>query len=79
MDATLERVSRDINTSTSNGGDQFHFQVNGNPDDRTIQMMKESVKQAVKQAKLEVASDMASGRGDVSKAMGNWTTKRRVS
>ncbi|MGK0663643.1 phage tail tape measure protein [Serratia marcescens] len=79
LDATLERVSRDANTGRAVPNIEIHTQVNGDPDARTLQMLKETQKAAVKEALEQSAYQIATGRGDVGKAVGmGWQTKRRA-
>ena len=79
LDATLERVSRDANTGGAAPNIEIHTQVNGDPDARTLQMLKETQRAAVKEALEQSAYQIATGRGDVGKAVGmGWQTKRRT-
>ncbi|CUY12719.1 Phage-related minor tail protein [Serratia marcescens] len=79
LDATLERVSRDANTGGVAPNIEIHTQVNGDPDARTLQMLKETQRAAVKEALEQSAYQIATGRGDVGKAVGmGWQTKRRT-
>lgn len=79
LDATLERVSRDANTGGAVPNIEIHTQVNGDPDARTLQMLKETQKAAVKEALEQSAYQIATGRGDLGKAVGmGWQTKRRT-
>ncbi|MGQ6586490.1 phage tail tape measure protein [Serratia sp. IR-2025] len=79
LDATLERVSRDANTGGVAPNIEIHTQVNGDPDARTLQMLKETQRAAVKEALEKSAYQIATGRGDVGKAVGmGWQTKRRT-
>ncbi|MGQ6276211.1 phage tail tape measure protein, partial [Serratia sp. IR-2025] len=79
LDATLERVGRDTNTGGAVPNIEIHTQVNGDPDARTLQMLKETQRAAVKEALEQSAYQIATGRGDVGKAVGmGWQTKRRV-
>lgn len=80
LDATLERVSRDANT----GGKApyapvTHLIVNGDPDKSTIRAIEEAVSRGNKRLYGQMTSDVATGRGDMSKALGaGWQTKRRA-
>ncbi|CAI2786376.1 Phage-related minor tail protein [Serratia ficaria] len=79
LDATLDRVSRDANTGGGSPSFELHTQVNGDPDARTLQMLKETQKAAVREALQQSAYQIATGRGDVGKAVGmGWQTKRRT-
>ncbi|MGE2346599.1 tail protein (tape measure) [Enterobacter asburiae] len=70
------------NRDMQGGGSQvIHqtIQVNGNPDDRTLQLIQQAAKEGARQGHQMVAADLANGNGKVSKAMGAaWTTKRRT-
>jgi len=77
LDATLDRVSTQsapsmptqINIPTT---------VNGDPDARTLQMLKDTQRAAVKEALMQSAHQIATGTGHVGKAVGaGWNTKRR--
>ena len=75
----LERVSRDANIGGIKPNIEIHTQVNGDPDARTLQMLKETQRAAVKEALEKSAYQIATGRGDVGKAVGmGWQTKRRT-
>lgn len=53
--------------------------VNGNPDDRTMTMLQQAVKQGAQQGYNMVVSDLARGDGKASKVMQSlYTTKRKV-
>lgn len=63
------------------GGQVVHqtIQVNGNPDDRTLLLIQQAASQGAKQGYQMVAHHLATGQGQVSKALGNgWSTKRRA-
>ncbi|ENN8392413.1 phage tail tape measure protein [Serratia marcescens] len=80
LDATLDRVGRDANT----GGNVpyapvTHLTVNGDPDKSTIRAIEEAVSRGNKRLYGQMTSDVATGRGDFSKALGaGWQTKRRT-
>ncbi|MBH2923766.1 phage tail tape measure protein [Serratia marcescens] len=81
LDATLERVSRDAN---SGGNAPYapvtNLTVNGDPDKSTIRAIEEAVSRGNKRLYGQMTSDVATGRGDFSKALGaGWQTKRRTS
>ncbi|ATZ95286.1 tape measure protein [Dickeya fangzhongdai] len=66
-----------------NGGHTFAYSpvinVNGDPDARTLAMMQDAVKQGAMQGYQMVTQHLATGRGQVSKALSNgWGTKRRM-
>ncbi|OJH86089.1 phage tail tape measure protein [Serratia marcescens] len=80
LDATLDRVGRDANTG---GNVPFapvtHLTVNGDPDKSTIRAIEEAVSRGNKRLYGQMTSDVATGRGDFSKALGaGWQTKRRT-
>ncbi|MGQ6021477.1 phage tail tape measure protein [Serratia sp. IR-2025] len=80
LDATLERVSRDAN---SGGNAPYapvtNLTVNGDPDKSTIRAIEEAVSRGNKRLYVQMTSDVATGRGDFSKALGaGWQTKRRT-
>ncbi|HIG8798077.1 TPA: phage tail tape measure protein [Raoultella terrigena] len=78
LDATLERVSQQ-STSGQMPNIELHTQVNGDPDARTLRMLEDTQKAAVKQALKESAYQIASGRGEVGKAVGaGWNIKRKT-
>ncbi|WP_071842539.1 tape measure protein [Dickeya fangzhongdai] len=65
------------------GGHAFNYSpvinVNGDPDARTLAMMQDAVKQGAMQGYQMVSQHLATGRGQVSKALSNgWGTKRRM-
>ncbi|WP_226052647.1 tape measure protein [Dickeya chrysanthemi] len=65
------------------GGHTFAYSpvinVNGDPDARTLAMMQDAVKQGAMQGYQMVTQHLATGQGQVSKALSNgWGTKRRV-
>ncbi|MCD7097176.1 hypothetical protein [Stenotrophomonas sp. MMGLT7] len=71
----------DIAGNASIGGDTFQlqFNVNGSMTDRERAMMEQATKRAIVQAKREIATELATGRGNVSKGLSaGWTTKRQV-
>lgn len=80
LDATLDRVGRDANA----GGNLpyapvTHLTVNGDPDKSTIRAIEEAVSRGNKRLYGQMTSDVATGRGDFSKALGaGWQTKRRT-
>lgn len=80
LDATLDRVGRDANT----GGNVpyapvTHLTVNGDPDKSTIRAIEEAVSRGNKRLYGQMTSDVVTGRGDFSKALGaGWQTKRRT-
>ncbi len=82
LDSTLESVQQQKQEERESIANGFNYsptiQVNGNPDDRTILMMQNAVKQGAKEGYQMVVSHLSSGQGQVSKALGNgWGTSRR--
>lgn len=81
LDQTLEQVkqtSDDTRASMIAGGVTQNINVNGNPDDRTLVLMQNAVKQGAKQGYQMVVNHLSSGQGQVSKALGvGWATRRR--
>jgi len=79
LDATLENMQ--IQRAESPGGYNYSptIQVNGDPDQRTLLLIESAVSRGAKQGYDLVTSHIASGRGNVSKALGSgWSTKRRT-
>ncbi|MCW2473425.1 phage tail length tape measure family protein [Candidatus Symbiopectobacterium sp. NZEC151] len=81
LDQTLEQVkqtSEDARTSIIAGGVTQNINVNGNPDDRTMALLENAVARGAERGYQKVANHLASGQGQVSKALGNgWATGRR--
>ncbi|EIV2085520.1 phage tail tape measure protein [Klebsiella aerogenes] len=78
LDATLDRVSKD-----STGGKlpdvRISTVVNGDPDQRTLALLKETQKQAVQEALNVSANQIATGTGKIGKAMGyGWNAGRKL-
>ncbi|HHQ6553295.1 TPA: phage tail tape measure protein [Serratia fonticola] len=78
LDATLDRVS-----AQSTGGMVYSptipISINGNPSDATIALVEKAALKGAQMGYERSVQDVATGRGQMSKAMGSWTTKRRVS
>ena len=78
LDATLDRVS------SQSGGNavptiNIPTTVNGDLDARTLLALKETQRAAVKEALDQSAYQIATGRGNIGKAVGTgWQTKRRT-
>lgn len=52
--------------------------INGNPDDQTLQLIKKAANDGAAMAYQKISGDLATGRGDVSKAVqGGWSVSRR--
>ncbi|HAT3749165.1 TPA: phage tail tape measure protein [Klebsiella oxytoca] len=77
LDATLDRVSRDT-TAGNMYAPNFSFNVNGDPSDAQIAMMKKATADGAEAGYKKAASDLANGKGDMGKAMSRWTAKRRT-
>lgn len=77
LDETLSRVNQQ-----STGGKMyaptFEFNVNGDPSDTQIAMMKKATADGAKMGYQQASSDLATGKGDISKAMQRWNTGRRT-
>ncbi|MCL9669369.1 phage tail tape measure protein [Rosenbergiella epipactidis] len=79
LDKTLDRVSRDSNKSSPAITMHQNFNVNGDPSDAQIAMMKKAAADGAKQGYQQVVRDMSSGTGQVHKAMtGNYKAPRRI-
>lgn len=52
--------------------------IHGNPDDQTLQLIKKATMDGAAMAYQKISGDLATGRGDVSKAVqGGWSVSRR--
>jgi len=77
LDATLDRVNKQ---SGDSGGGAYAPQiiVNGDPDARTIEMLKQAVKEGGRLGYQMVNDDLASGKGRTSKSLsGGWAVGRK--
>ncbi|MDA5495388.1 phage tail length tape measure family protein [Yersinia intermedia] len=79
LDATLGAIQQQREAT----GGKFNFsstiQVNGDPDQRTLQMLESAVQRGAQQGYALMVNDLAKGQGKVSKAIGaGWNTKRRT-
>lgn len=78
LDATLDRV----NKQTSNGDAGTYapqIYVNGDPDARTIEMLKQAVRDGAQLGYKMVNDDLASGKGKTSKSLsGGWGVRRKA-
>ncbi|MCS2155463.1 phage tail tape measure protein [Scandinavium sp. H11S7] len=77
LDETLNRVNQQ-STGVDSYAPTFQFNVNGDPSDTQIAMMKKATADGAKLGYQQAASDLAMGKGDISKAMGRWNTGRRT-
>lgn len=77
LDATLDRVSRD-----TSGGNVYapnlNFNVNGDPSDAQIAMMKKATADGARLGYQQAASDLYNGRGKISAAMSKWNGGRKI-
>lgn len=69
LDATLEDVRRNQSSGDGGGVGEQHFHINGNPDQRTIEMMKKAAADGARMGYQQVANDLAKGSGVVSKSL----------
>lgn len=78
LDATLDRVNKQ--TSDGNGGTYApQIYVNGDPDARTIEMLKQAVRDGAQLGYKMVNDDLASGKGKTSKSLsGGWGVRRKA-
>ncbi|MDO6406255.1 phage tail length tape measure family protein [Pantoea phytobeneficialis] len=81
LDSTLESLRGQQQAKA--GENAFHYsptiQVNGDPDQRTMQMIQDAVAQGGKETYQLVTDHIATGRGRVSKALAaGWSNKRRT-
>ncbi|MGO0616337.1 tape measure protein [Leclercia adecarboxylata] len=75
------RVISNRDIGTGGGGQVIHqtIQVNGNPDDKTLQLIKQAAKDGAKQGYNMVVGDLAKGDGRASKALkSSFNTTNRI-
>lgn len=75
------RVISNRDIGGGGGGQVIHqtIQVNGNPDDKTLQLIKQAAKDGAKQGYQMVVGDLAQGTGHASKALKHtFTTTNRI-
>ncbi|QMD80811.1 phage tail tape measure protein [Escherichia coli] len=77
LDETLDRVNQQ-STQGASFSPVINMNVNGDPSDTQIAMMKQATAEGAKMGYQQAASDLASGKGDISKAMMRWNTNRRT-
>lgn len=77
LDETLDRVNQQ-STQGASFSSVINMNVNGDPSDTQIAMMKQATAEGAKMGYQQAASDLASGKGDISKAMMRWNTNRRT-
>ena len=83
LDATLESVQQRKHEERELNAGGFNFsptiQVNGNPDDQTLLMIQNAVKQGAKQGYQLIVNSLSRGQGDAHKALvTGYQTKRRT-
>lgn len=78
LDATLDRVNKQ--TSEGSGGTYApQIYVNGDPDARTIEMLKQAVRDGAQLGYKMVNDDLATGKGKTSKSLsGGWGVRRKA-
>lgn len=77
LDETLDRVNQQ-STQGASFSPVINMNVNGDPSDTQIAMMKQATTEGAKLGYQQAASDLASGKGSISKAMMRWNTNRRT-
>ncbi|EBS3030273.1 phage tail tape measure protein [Salmonella enterica] len=77
LDETLDRVNQQSIQGAS-FSPVINMNVNGDPSDTQIAMMKQATTEGAKLGYQQAASDLASGKGSISKAMMRWNTNRRT-
>jgi len=83
LDSTLEAIQQQKQEERESVMSGFTYsptiQVNGNPDDRTLLMIQEAVKQGAKEGYRLMVNSLARGQGDGHKALvAGYQTKRRT-
>lgn len=79
LDATLERVNKHSGDGGGGGTYAPQIYVNGDPDARTIEMLKQAVKEGGQLGYKMVSDDLASGKGRTSKSLsGGWGVRRKA-
>lgn len=77
LDETLNRVNQQSSQGAS-FAPVINMNVNGDPSDTQIAMMKKATTDGAKIGYQQAASDLATGKGEISKAMMRWNTNRRT-
>lgn len=77
LDATLDRVNKQ--TGDEGGTYSPQIYINGDPDARTIEMLKQAVKEGARLGYNMVNDDLATGKGKTSKSLsGGWGVRRKA-
>lgn len=78
LDATLERVSRDSNGGFAGAPITQEIQINGNPDNRTLELVRKAALDGAQMGYDRVKSDMARGTGISRTMRGTHNVGRKV-
>lgn len=78
LDATLERVNRDSNGGFSGPPITQEIQINGNPDNRTLELVRKAALDGAQMGYDRVKSDMARGTGISRTMRGTHNVGRKV-
>lgn len=78
LDATLERVNRDTNGGFSGPPITQEIQINGNPDNRTLELVRKAALDGAQMGYDRVKSDMARGTGISRTMRGTHNVGRKV-
>lgn len=78
LDATLERVNRDSNGGFSGAPITQEIQINGNPDNRTLELVRKAALDGAQMGYDRVKSDMARGTGISRTMRGTHNVGRKV-
>lgn len=78
LDATLERVNRDSNSGFSGAPITQEIQINGNPDNRTLELVRKAALDGAQMGYDRVKSDMARGTGISRTMRGTHNVGRKV-
>lgn len=78
LDATLERVNRDTNGGFSGAPITQEIQINGNPDNRTLELVRKAALDGAQMGYDRVKSDMARGTGISRTMRGTHNVARKV-
>ncbi|WP_129937634.1 phage tail tape measure protein [Escherichia coli] len=77
LDATLDRVNKQTGDGAGTYSPQIY--INGDPDARTIEMLKQAVKEGAQLGYNMVNNDLATGKGKTSKSLsGGWGLRRKA-
>ena len=78
LDATLERVNRDTSGGFSGPPITQEIQINGNPDNRTLELVRKAALDGAQMGYDRVKSDMARGTGISRTMRGTHNVGRKV-